>query len=152
MPARPQGHSTHLDEPQYFFSGDNTLAFLLCRPVKEAGSFTAAEKSVAALRDILTTLRPRFPDLEFGLTGMPVLETDEMVAAQRDTGRASWLAVVGVTLLFMVAYRGVWYPMLTVGTLLVGTAWAMGWMTATVGHMNIIKTTFAVMMNGEGDY
>src|SRR5206468_275648 len=29
-----------LAEPQYFFSGDGQLAFLLVRPVKEAGSFT----------------------------------------------------------------------------------------------------------------
>ena len=36
-----------LAEPQYFFSGDDTLAFLLVRPVKEKGSFTAALKSVA---------------------------------------------------------------------------------------------------------
>ena len=35
-----------LAEPQYFFSGDGTLAFLLVRPVKEKGSFTAALKSV----------------------------------------------------------------------------------------------------------
>src|SRR5436309_949677 len=27
-----------LAEPQYFFSGDGTLAFLMCRPIKEKGS------------------------------------------------------------------------------------------------------------------
>ena len=39
-----------LAEPQYFFSGDGTLAFLLVRPVKEKDSFTAAQKSVEPLR------------------------------------------------------------------------------------------------------
>ena len=42
--------------------------------------------------------------------------------------------------------------MLTVTTLLVGTAWAMGWLTLTVGHLNILSATFAVMLIGMGDY
>src|SRR5262249_10167768 len=78
--------------------------------------------------------------------------TDEMAAAQRDSQTASWLALGGVTLLFLVVYRGIYYPLLTVVTLLVGTAWAMGWRTLTVGHLNILSATFAVMLIGMGDY
>ncbi len=150
--AHPPEQKDLLAEPQYFFSGDGTLAFLLARPKKTQGSFTAALESVAALRDLVTRTRADFPDLEVGLTGLPVLETDEMVAAQRDTHVASWLAIAGVTLLFFIVYRGVYYPLLTVGTLLVGTSWAMGWTTLTVGHLNILSATFAVMLIGVGDY
>jgi hopanoid biosynthesis associated RND transporter like protein HpnN len=146
------GQKDLLAEPQYFFSGDGTLAFLLTRPVQEQGSFVAAKKSVAKLRDIVTNLKPVFPELQFGLTGLPVLETDEMAAAQADTQMASWLAIAGVTLLFFAVYRGIAYPLLTVGTLLIGTAWAMGWLTLTVGHLNILSATFAVMLIGMGDY
>src|SRR5205823_5354015 len=95
-----------LDEPQYFFSGDGTLAFLLVRPVKTPGSFTGARDSVEAARGIVAGLRPSFPSLDFGLTGLPVLESDEMVAAERDTHQASWLAIAGVTALFFCVYRG----------------------------------------------
>jgi hopanoid biosynthesis associated RND transporter like protein HpnN len=49
-------------------------------------------------------------------------------------------------------YRGIRNPFLTVTTLLVGTVWAMGWMTLTVGHLNILSATFAVMLIGMGDY
>jgi hopanoid biosynthesis associated RND transporter like protein HpnN len=150
--AQPPAQSDLLAEPQYFFSGDGTLAFLLARPVKEAGSFTAAQRSIEAVRALVAATRADFPDLEFGLTGLPVLETDEMVAAQRDTRLASWLAIAGVALLFFAVYRSVYYPMLTVATLLVGTSWAMGWMTLTVGHLNILSATFAVMLIGMGDY
>jgi hopanoid biosynthesis associated RND transporter like protein HpnN len=139
-------------EPQYFFSGDGTLAFLLVRPIKDKGSFTAAQKSIEQMRRIVADTRSGFPDVDFGLTGLPVLETDEMAAAQRDTQLASWLAIAGVTLLFLLVYRGIFYPLLTVTTLLVGTAWAMGWMTWTVGHVNILSATFAVMLVGIGDY
>ena len=145
-----------LAEPQYFFNGDGpaVLAFLLVRPVKEKGSFTAALQSVAGdARHRRRSARTAFPGIEFGLTGMPVLETDEMAAAEHDTR----LAVVaggraGVAVLFFVVYRGMYYPLLTLVTLLVGTAWAMGWLTVTVGHLNILSATFAVMLIGMGDY
>src|SRR5438445_3106177 len=101
---------------------------------------------------IVADTRRAFPNLELGLTGLPVLETDEMAAAQNDTHLASLLAIAGVTVLFLVVYRGIAYPLLTVGTLLVGTAWAMGWLTLTVGHLNILSATFAVMLIGMGDY
>jgi hopanoid biosynthesis associated RND transporter like protein HpnN len=141
-----------LAEPHYFFSGDGELAFLLVRPVKEAGSFTAALKSVSAARDIVADARVDYPGLRFGLTGMPVLETDEMVAAEHDTRLASWLAIACVTLLFLAVYRSIYYPLLTIITLLAGTAWALGWLTLTVGHLNILSATFAVMLIGMGDY
>jgi hopanoid biosynthesis associated RND transporter like protein HpnN len=151
LPPSPE-QKDQLAEPQYFFSGDGTLAFLLVRPVKEPGSFTAARASVTKLRAIVEAVRPEFRGLQFGCTGLPVLETDEMVASQNDTQTASWLALAGVWLLYLVVFRGLRYPLLMVGTLLVGTAWAMGWLTLTVGHLNILSATFAVMLFGMGDY
>jgi uncharacterized protein len=75
-----------------------------------------------------------------------------MVAARNGTQKASWLAIAGVSILFLIVYRSVYYPLLTVGTLLAGTSCAMGWTTLTVGHLNILSATFAVMLIGMGDY
>src|SRR5262249_54624912 len=121
LPPGPADQKDQLAEPQYFFSGDGTLAFLLVRPIKEEGSFTAAARSVTALRAVVDEVKTQFSDLEFGLTGLPVLETDEMIASERDTHLASGLALAGVGLLFLVVYRGLRNPCLTVSTLLVGT-------------------------------
>jgi hopanoid biosynthesis associated RND transporter like protein HpnN len=159
-PGQEADQQDMLAEPQYFFSEEasrqprrgETLAFLLVRPVKEQGSFTAAQKSVAALRGVVDAVRPQYPELRLGLTGLPVLENDEMTAAEHDTKLASWLAIAGVLLLFVIVYRSIGYPLLTVVTLLTGTVWAMGWMTLTVGHLNILSATFAVMLIGMGDY
>jgi hopanoid biosynthesis associated RND transporter like protein HpnN len=141
-----------LDREHYFFSDDGSLAFLLARPLEDRSSFTAARENVEALRAVVAGVRADFPDLDFGVTGMPVLENDEMVAAGRDTRLAFWLALAGVTLLYFLVYRRAAYPLFTVGTLLVGTAWAMGWAALTVGHLNILSATFAVMLIGTGDY
>jgi hopanoid biosynthesis associated RND transporter like protein HpnN len=148
---QPPGQTDMLAEPSYFFSGDGSLVFLLAHPVRE-DSFTGARKSVTALRSILDQVRPHHPKLEFGLTGLPVLETDEMVASEQDSNTASWLALIGVAILYLVVYRSWRYPLFTVGTLLVGTAWSMGWLTLTVGHLNILSASFAVMLIGMGDY
>ena len=104
--SQPPDHQDLMAEPQYFFSGDGVLAFLLVRPVKQEGvTFTAAHANVQMLRQILGEVRPEFADLEIGLTGLPVLETDEMTASQNDTQYASWLALGGVTLLFFLVFR-----------------------------------------------
>lgn len=152
VPIQPDERSEMLDRPRYFFSADNRLAFLLARPVKDGHSFTPALAGVQAMRGIVASARATFHDLEFGLTGLPVLETDEMDASQRDSNRAGWLALIGTALLYALVYRGFRYPLLTVATLLHGTAWAMGWLTLTVGHLNILSATFAVMLIGLGDY
>ncbi|HKI32063.1 MAG TPA: MMPL family transporter [Gemmataceae bacterium] len=141
-----------LAQPQYFFSGDGRLAFLLARPKQQQGSFTADRASVEGLRGLLAEVRTAYPDVEFGLTGLPVLENDEMVASRHDTELASWLALTAVVVLYLVVFRGLHYPMLTVGTLLIGISWALGWLTLTVGHLNILSATFAVMLIAMGDY
>jgi hopanoid biosynthesis associated RND transporter like protein HpnN len=151
VPAAP-GQDDLMAEPQYFFGGDGTLASLLVRPVKEKEGFTYSQKSIDALRALLDAVRPRHPGVEFGLTGLPVLENDEMLASQNDSNTASWLALAGVALLYLVVYRGLRYPLMTIATLLVGTAWALGWLTLTVGHLNILSSAFAVMLIGMGDY
>lgn len=152
VPSSP-GQSEMLEKPQYFQSGDGKLAFLLVRPVKASGdSFTYAQQSIDALRALVADTAPRFPGVRLGVTGLPVLENDEMIASQNDSNRASWLALLGVALLYLVVYRGWRYPLTTVAALLVGTVWALGWTTLTVGHLNILSSAFAVMLIGMGDY
>jgi hopanoid biosynthesis associated RND transporter like protein HpnN len=150
--AQPTGQDDLLAKPQYFFSGDGSLAFLLVRPVKEKDSFTPASKSVGALRDIVAGTRTAYPGLEFGLTGLPVLENDEMAASQNDTNLAGWLALAGVLALYLLFFRSIRFTLLSMATLLIGTGWASGWMILTVGHLNILSATFAVMLIGMGDY
>jgi hopanoid biosynthesis associated RND transporter like protein HpnN len=146
------GQKDLLAEPQYFFSGDGSLAFLLVHPVKAPGSFTPASASVETLRNIIAANRSAFPDLAMGLTGLPVLDNDEMAASQRDTNFAGYLALAGVTLLYLLFFRSLRFTVLAMLTLLAGTAWATGWMVLTVGHLNILSATFAVMLIGMGDY
>ncbi|MBI1831881.1 MAG: MMPL family transporter, partial [Planctomycetes bacterium] len=149
-----ESQQDRLAKPQYFFSADGKLAFLLASPVKDkdGDNFTHAQKSIDELREIIARMKDSHPDVELGLTGLPVLENDEMIASQNDSNFASWLALAGVALLYLVVYRGLRYPLMTVSALMVGTLWALGWLTLTVGHLNILSSAFAVMLIGMGDY
>ncbi|MCE9530448.1 MAG: MMPL family transporter, partial [Planctomycetes bacterium] len=147
------GRDDILQQPRYSFSDDGTLAMLPVRPaMSDRQSFTPVARSVDRSRAIIRETSGEFPDLSFGLTGLPVLENDEMAGTDRDSMRAAWLALAGVALLYLVVYRGLRYPLLTVGTLLVGTVWALGLTALTIGHLNILSSAFAVMLIGMGDY
>jgi len=152
MTGGQSDQQNQLAEPQYFFNGDQSLAFLLVRPVKAAESFTPAEASVSRLREIVGEIAQEHSGVEAGVTGLPVLETDEMMASQNDTKTAGWLALAGVLVLGFVFFRGIRYPLLAMITLVIGTVWAAGWLTVTVGHVNILSATFAMMLIGLGDY
>jgi hopanoid biosynthesis associated RND transporter like protein HpnN len=151
-PSADRDAEKHLTEPQYFITPDGTLAMLVCRPKKAGQSFTPAKEAGDAMRVSLDDVRPHFPDLKLGLTGLPVLENDEMVLSDVDSERASWMALLGVAVLYFAVYRGFRFPLLTVASLVAGTVWALGWATVTVGHLNILSSTFAVMLIGMGDY
>ncbi len=141
-----------LSQPQYFFSDDGKLAFLLVRPLLQEKTFLGAHRQVTLLRGILNEVNREHPSLSMGITGLPVLEADEMAATQQDSKMASWLALAGVTVLYFLVFRTWRWPFLPVSTLVVGAIWTLGWLTLTVGHLNLLSATFAVMLIGMGDY
>ena len=151
LPSSPE-QSDLMAAPQYFFSGDGKLAFLLARPIETARSFTADQDSVNGMGEIVAAMRSTYPEFSFGMTGLPVLETDEMTASQQDTQTASLLALVGVLAIYTIGLRGIRYSFAITVSLMVGTAWAGGWMTLTVGHLNILSATFGMMLLAMGDY
>lgn len=144
--------SKALQQPQYLQTPDGTTTVLLCRLVGADASPQATRQAVVTLRALLDEVQVDYPDLTLGLTGLPVLESDEMAQADQDARRATLLALLGVIALYAWVYRGIRYPFLTVLTLLIGTIWALGWAAWTVGHLNILSAAFAVMMIGVGDY
>ena len=63
---------------------------------------------------------------------------------------ASLVSMIGVGLLFVAGFGGVRHALLANLILLVGMAWAFGYVTLAVGHLNILSVTFTVTMIGIG--
>jgi len=121
-------------------------------PVKDSGSFVPAEKAVAAVRAEIRSLEkdPAFKGVKAGLTGVPVLEYEEMATSQRDIMIATIISIVLTVVLLLVAFRGVANALAAMVSLLAAIALSFGMATLVVGHLNILSMVFAVMLIGIG--
>ncbi len=122
------------------------------RPVKNEGSFLASEKPIKAARAALAEIlkRPEFKGVTAGLTGVPVLEYEEMATSQRDIGIATILSLSLTVILLLFAFRGLLNVVCAMVSLIVGICLSFGFATATVGHLNILSMVFAIMLIGLG--
>ena len=60
---------------------------------------------------------------------------------------SSLISMIGVALLFIAGFGGMRHALLANVILLVGMAWAFGWATLAVGHLNILSVTFTVTLD-----
>ena len=142
--------SNPLREDGYLVSDDGRLLFLLLNPQETEGDFAGSKNAIEGIRAIVRELAPDFPEVTVGMTGGEVISSDEMFTTHADVKNASKYALVGVALLFMFFYRGITEPLLAVFTLMVSIAWAMGYTTLAVGHLNIISVVFTTILIGLG--
>lgn len=139
-----------LRDKGYLVSKNGKLLFILAVPNEDETSFTGYKDSVYSARGLIAEVKKDFPDISAGLTGEDVISTDEMVTTQKDVELASKIALSGVALLFIIAFKGVVKPLLAVFSLLVALAWSLGFTSLTVGHLNILSVVFATILIGLG--
>ena len=121
-------------------------------PVKEEGSFVASEKSIKAARAALDEIlkKPEFKGIRGGLTGVPVLEYEEMATSQKDIGIATILSLTLTVIMLLFAFRGLLNVIAAMVSLIVGICLSFGFATLAVGHLNILSMVFAIMLIGLG--
>ena len=121
-------------------------------PVKEEGSFVASEKSIKAARAALNEIleKPEFKGVHGGLTGVPVLEYEEMATSKDDIGIATVLSLSLTVILLLFAFRGLLNVVAAMVSLIVGICLSFGFATLAVGHLNILSMVFAIMLIGLG--
>jgi uncharacterized protein len=138
---------------EYLLTKQGQLGFVLLRLARGEDSFNHCTEATDALRALISQTQARHPDTKIGLTGLPIMENDEMRSSQTSMFWASLVSMIGVALLFVAGFGGVRHALLANLVLLVGMAWAFGYVTLTVGHLNILSITFTVTMIGIGiDY
>jgi uncharacterized protein len=134
----------------FLWSDDRQLLFVFANPKVAAGDLNPFRTAVQRIRQDVRGLQQAYPEIEVGITGKAVLETDEMTAAQRDMSIATAISLVGVAILFGAFFRSMVRPGLTVFTLMIGVGWSLGLTTLTIGHLNIFTIVFAPMLIGLG--
>ena len=125
------------------------LALYLVKNEK-SDSFTEYSDGLASLRQIVADAKTRHPDAWVGLTGIPVMENDEMESSQYAMAQAGVLSFLGVGLLYVAGFGCVRHPAMALTCLLVPMGWAFGYILLTVGHLNILSSAFATIVIGLG--
>lgn len=139
---------------EYFFSPDQRFAFLRVSPMQaKDSSLFRNHPSVQILREVLERMRTVYPDLEFELTGIPVLEADEMQAVKVACQWSLLVSSIGVLLILTTAFRTWRHPTFAMMTLAVAGCWTLGFVTFTIGHLNLLSGVVIVAFVGLGmDY
>ncbi len=138
---------------RYLTNEKGTMGFLKVQPTTTANDFNGSSPSIDRLREMVDEVAGNHPQARLALTGIPVLESDEMHSSQTAMFYASILSFIGVAALMILGFRGLRYPILGNLVLLVGMAWSFGFTTLAVGHLNILSVSFAAMLVGIGiDY
>lgn len=138
------------DHDGYLISEDERFLFVLVDDRTTSGGFVKHAAALEALRAHIAEVRRGFPDVDAGVTGGDALSNDEMVAVQHDTLLATIIALVGVAVLFIIAFGQIGRPLLVVSMLVIALGWTLGFTTLTVGHLNIFSVSFLPMLIGLG--
>ena len=123
---------------------------MLVTPRNASSDFSGDAKSLSRLRQICQEVEAEYENLTIGMTGIPVLEADEMQRSQFDMMKASLISFFGVGFLLLIGFRGFRHPALALIMLAVGLAWSLGFTTLVVGHLNILSVSFAAILIGLG--
>ncbi|MCC6465415.1 MAG: MMPL family transporter, partial [Planctomycetes bacterium] len=154
--APPQGLFTFessdptLDNEGYFFSWGGRLLFVPVLPARDQGALDQVAEPLAFARQAVAEAGARYPELAIGLSGRPVIYSDEMASSSRDMTWATLISLVGVAVLFVAAFRSVSRPLLAVVSLVLALCWTFGATTLVIGHLNIFAMVFAVVLVGLG--
>ncbi|MCC7510573.1 MAG: MMPL family transporter [Planctomycetes bacterium] len=139
-----------IDPEGYLFLWDGRLLCVAIVPKRNAGALNQVEEPLAFARMAVSEVQQEYPELAIGLTGRPVIYSDEMAASSRDMTWATIFSVVAVGLMFIIAFRSFVRPMLAVLCLVLALAWTFGATTLLIGHLNIFAMVFAVVLVGLG--
>ena len=147
-PLAADSHATRL------ISDDGRMGFMLLRLLEEdKQSFAQNSGSIDVLRQLAAEVRSRHPGVRIGLTGLPIIEYDEMRSSEKSMSLATVLSFVGVLAVMVVAFGGVRHATAAMAALVVAMIWACGCVALTVGHVNILSIAFGSILLGLGiDY
>lgn len=151
--ATPKADLSQLEQKfssQYLLSKDAQLGFVLCKLKIDPAEMARGKQSITTLRQMIETTRQRHPQAWVGLTGMPIIEYDEMQASQADMLWTGILSMAFVAILFIAGYGGLRHAILACIVLQLGMAWSFGFVTLAIGHLNILSSAFGVVVIGQG--
>lgn len=124
---------------------------IVIHPVLEYEHILQARRPMARIRDVAQRLgfTPE-RGVSVRITGNPALNYDEMIGFAWDIGGGSVLCFLIVTFVLFRALRSRRLVYATLATLLVGLIWTAAFTAASIGTLNPLSMTFAILFIGLG--
>ncbi len=142
------GQDSHI---HYTWLTPNKTAVMMVKMVEEENEdFARGTAGIDAIREIIHNVQEGNPGVKVSLTGLPVMENDEMRSSQDSMGIATWLSIAGVALLYIFFFRELRHPILAIIALFIGIGWSVAYIMLFIGHLNILSISFAVILVGLG--
>lgn len=140
-------------EREYLKAPGGTILLVDVRFEKRFSEAEPFRAAVDEMRAQIDAARAKFPTVEIGLTGKPVLQHDEMATATTDMTRASIGSLALIVALFVIYFRGLRRPILATLAFVAATGWTYGAATLLVGHLTLLSMVFMLVLVGAGlDY
>jgi uncharacterized protein len=134
------------DQTVYFLGERGTMGYLRVVPRRDAAEESGEWESLARLEQINAEVAEAHPGCQIGLTGMPILDREELQRSQFDILFTIVIASVSCLVVMAVGFRGVKHPLLTLAMLAIALTWALGFTTAMIGHLNVLSLAVVIVL------
>ncbi|RKY80090.1 multidrug RND transporter [candidate division KSB1 bacterium] len=102
------------------------------------------------IQKIIDDQLKEYPSLRAGLTGFIPIGHDEMYYSQKSLGYTTFIAVIAILIMLIIAFRMWVAPVFAIINLIIGIIWAIGITVIIVGQLNIMTQMMSVILLGLG--
>lgn len=148
-----KGEPGNLEWSDFFAEGDfgPTLQIIVIQAREDFTHLISGASAIAAIRQAAVNLKLTPENgVSVTLTGNVPLAYEEMRAVGQSVGLAGFLSTVFLAIILGFGIRSLRIIIAILITLTVGLAWTLGWAMASVGALNLVSATFAVLIIGLG--
>jgi hopanoid biosynthesis associated RND transporter like protein HpnN len=139
-----------LASQRLLIAGDRIGLVLLKLARDDGKGFVQNAEGIARLRTLVDRAKSRYPKVTIGLTGLPIMEHDEMQRSQSSMTVATLLSFAGVLAVLVAGLGGLRHSLIAMAGLLFGLLASLGYITLVVGHLNILSSAFGAVLTGLG--
>lgn len=136
--------------PQYYYSSDNTVLLMMLQPSVSMNEFEDMMVLGYQIDDSLEVIRKLYPDLNFGRTGIMMMQIDENNAMAKDFSWPSIIAIGFILLLLAGSFREWKLPFFSVVILVIGIIWTAGILALIYRYLNMMSAVFGIVLIGLG--
>jgi hopanoid biosynthesis associated RND transporter like protein HpnN len=135
---------------QYLETPNGRLIIVQASPRPRPETVNPSAAGITAARRAVAQVLQAHPGVEAGLTGVEVVDSDETEVATVDSSIASAVAFLLIAIVLTAAFHGLRLPLILMSALVLGVIWSFGFLTLTIGHLQILSVVFLVVLLGLG--